>query len=311
LRPPTKKPLQMSAFTETIASRWQQFRTRLKDTYRLVIMNDDTFEEVGSYQLSLLNVYVALSSILVMVALLVVMLVAFTPLKKYIPGYGDTLTQEEYVELYKQVNKLEQEMEAHRLYADNMRRILNGESETAKDVEKKTPPPIVDTNAKSPALSDEEIQIRREVQIGNVNRSAREQYDKPKAGSRDIPLEQLFFVAPVTGEISASFNPDIQHYGIDIIAPKGAAIKAALDGYVFMADFTIETGNTIGIQHDNNIVTFYKHNAELLKKAGSFVKAGEAVAIIGNTGKLSTGPHLHFEMWHKGRPVDPADYISW
>lgn len=301
----------MSEATEQNTSRWQRFRERLKNTYRLVIMNDDTFEEVGSYQLSLLNVYIAISSVVVMVAAIVVMLVAFTPLKKYIPGYGDTVRQEEYMAMYRQVEKLEREMLAHREYADNFKRILTGDVETAEEVERRTPTVAQDTSVEAPDVSPEEARLRREIELGEVGRAARQSNQQPQPGSRDVPLEQLFFVAPVRGEVSAGFEPDDKHYGIDILAPKNTAIKAALDGYVFLADFTIETGNTIGIQHENNIVTFYKHNSELLKKAGSFVKAGEAVAIIGNTGTLSTGPHLHFELWHKGRPVNPADYISW
>ncbi len=292
-------------------SRWQRFRARLKNTYRLVIMNDDTFEEVGSYQLSLLNVYIAISSVVVMVAVGVVLLVAFTPLKKYIPGYGDTVRQEEYMALYKQVEELEREMLAQREYADNFRRILSGDVETAQEVENRTPAVQPDSSLEAPELSPEEARLRREMELGQVGRAARQTSQAPQAGSRDVPLEQLFFVAPVRGEISAGFKPDEKHNGIDILAPKNTAVKAALDGYVFLSDFTIETGNTIGIQHENNIVTFYKHNSELLKKAGSFVKAGEAVAIIGNTGTLSTGPHLHFELWHKGHAVDPADYIRW
>lgn len=120
----------------------------------------------------------------------------------------------------------------------------------------------------------------------------------------------MFFTPPLTGEISAKWSPEKKHYGVDILAPKNTAIKAAMDGYVFLSDWTMETGNTLGIQHANNTITFYKHNSALLKKAGSYVKAGEAVAIIGNTGMLSDGPHLHFELWHKGKSVNPMEYVD-
>lgn len=127
--------------------------------------------------------------------------------------------------------------------------------------------------------------------------------------SKEIPLEQMFFVPPITGVVSSGFNRKEKHYGIDIIAPKNTPVKAVLDGYVFSSDWTLETGNVIGIQHSNNLITFYKHNSALLKSIGDNVKGGEAVAIIGNTGELSDGPHLHFEMWHKGKAINPADYI--
>ncbi|MCB0637311.1 MAG: M23 family metallopeptidase, partial [Lewinella sp.] len=151
---------------------------------------------------------------------------------------------------------------------------------------------------------------RRQVAIDAVGEMAAARSNSPMAGSTDIPLEQLFFVAPVRGEISAGFKPDEGHLGVDILGPKGTAIKACLDGYVILSDYTYETGHTIGIQHANNVISFYKHNSELLKEVGDFVQAGEAVAIIGNTGTLSSGPHLHFELWHKGMAVDPTEYVK-
>jgi murein DD-endopeptidase MepM/ murein hydrolase activator NlpD len=128
--------------------------------------------------------------------------------------------------------------------------------------------------------------------------------------SAEKPIEQLFFAPPLKGEVSAHFDRKKNHYGIDILAPKNTPIKATMDGYVIVSDWTLETGNTIGIQHENGILSFYKHNSTLLKKTGSYVRAGEAIAIIGNTGALTSGPHLHFELWHKGKPLDPADYVN-
>ena len=119
----------------------------------------------------------------------------------------------------------------------------------------------------------------------------------------------LYFIPPVSGEISLTLNPENSHLGLDVNAPNNTPIKAVLDGYIIYSGWTLETGNTIGIQHENNMISFYKHNSELLKKTGAFVNAGEAIAIIGNTGTLSTGPHLHFELWIKGKPADPEKYI--
>ena len=127
---------------------------------------------------------------------------------------------------------------------------------------------------------------------------------------KEVPLEQIYFIPPIAGVVSAGYQPDIQHLGTDILAPKNTPVKAALDGYIFLADWTLETGHTIGVQHHNNIISFYKHNSALLKKVGDYVSAGEALAIIGNTGTLSSGPHLHFELWHNGKPVNPALFIN-
>ena len=287
----------------------KSFLEKMRHTYRLVVMNNETFEEIGSYRLTLLNVYIFLSTIVVVVALFVVLLIAFTPVKKYIPGYGDVSANEELYRINQELEELERLQEGHESYFNNVQRMLIGEVQKADDVPENIPVSSDSMIKGDPKFADVDQQIRMEVEqqeIGQVARQTRTTNFSP----RDVPLEQMYFSPPLTGEISAGFMPDKKHYGVDILAPKNTAIKAAMDGYVFLSDWTLETGNTIGIQHSNNIITFYKHNSVLLKKAGSYVKAGEAVAIIGNTGTLTDGPHLHFELWHKGKAIDPVEYIN-
>ena len=296
----------MAAENENAKSRWERIKKRMRHTYRLIVMNNETFEEVGSYRLTLLNVYIFISTVLVALAVLVVLAVAFTPLKRYMPGYGEGGENRDEVEqLYREVGKLEKQLAAQEAYSSSIRKVLIGDVETAEEILKSNP---VDSLGEG-ERSDEEEQLRQEMELQKVGLAAQ----RPRTANfspRDVPLEQMYFNSPVRGEISAGFMPDKKHFGVDVLASKNTAIQAAMDGYIFFSDWTLETGNTIGIQHDNNTITFYKHNSALLKKAGSFVKAGEAVAIIGNTGTLSNGPHLHFELWHKGSPVDPRDYIK-
>lgn len=296
--------------SEKEKSRWEQWKERMKHTYRLVLMNNETFEEVGSYRLNLLNVYLLASTIIVVLAVLVYLLIAFTPLKKYIPGYNAALDHHELQLLSEEVERLESELAAQLKYTENFKKVLVGDLESVEDVEseEENTEAHADTTGEVTA-NDIDAQMRQEIELAEIGAIA--QRGRPSNnGSKSLPLEQLYFLSPVRGEISAGFMPDEGHQGVDILAPKNTAIKAVMDGYVFLSDWTLETGNTIGIQHTNNLITFYKHNSALLKKAGSFVKAGEAVAIIGNTGTLTDGPHLHFELWYKGNAVDPADYIS-
>ncbi|GJM36616.1 MAG: peptidase M23 [Saprospiraceae bacterium] len=283
-------------------------REDLQHTYRLVVMNNETFEEVRSFQLSLLNVYISISSVVVVVAALVVMAIAFTPIRKYIPGYGDALQDEAIIEAYQQINKLEKELDAQEAYTENFRKVLVGDVQTESDIPKVDPQSLVDSLEDVP-MSAEESQLIDELELEELGVVA-QQPRKNALLNNDVPLEQLYFISPLHGEISAGFMPEKDHNGVDILAPKNTAIKAASDGYVFLSDWTLETGNTIGILHANNTATFYKHNSVLLKKAGSYVKAGEGVAIIGNTGTLSSGPHLHFELWYEGKPVDPTEYMD-
>lgn len=286
-------------------SRWE----RWKDPYRLVILNDETFQEVRSLKLSLLNVYVMLSTLVVIVATLVIMAIAFTPVRRLIPGYGQDYSSE-IRQLSQMVDSLQQMADAQKIY--NEARLRRFASEV--EYEPESPPENLSGNTQNPPpveRSEAEEQLRNEVEMENLRGQTGQGSTGPvNVSPRDVPLEQMYFTTPVSGSISAGFDADKGHIGVDIIAPKNTPIKAAMDGWVITSDWTLDTGNTIAVQHTNNIVTFYKHNSVLLKKTGEFVKAGEAIAIIGNTGELTDGPHLHFELWHRGAPVNPIDFVN-
>lgn len=287
--------------------------SQLRDKYRLVIMNDETFEEVTSLKLTPLSVYIFLSSLVVGTAILVTLLIVYTPLKRYIPGYGDFRRDAEIAELTSKVSDLEDEIQAHRAYNENFRKILVGDmSDFTKEAVKKKGQPVnpADTAAKTVERIGEDEQLRNAVASGTFSGGEPASGGLPVLLSREQPLEQLFFMPPVSGEVTSVFDLQKNHFGIDVAAPKNTAVKAASDGVVISAGYTVETGYSIAIQHPNNVVTMYKHNSVLLKETGSTIKAGEAIAIIGNSGENTSGPHLHFELWHKGRPVNPSDYIS-
>jgi murein DD-endopeptidase MepM/ murein hydrolase activator NlpD len=286
-------------------SKWE----RMQDPYRLVVRNEESFEEVASYKLTLLNVYIALSAIVVVVATAVILAISYTPLKRMIPGYN-AASSAELVKIYKDLDSLEQMTQAQQRYNEGIRRMLVGEVEYAPET-----PPEAEQNsnaADKPVEKNEaDERLRQEVEMEQIRSVTGGQGGGPvNVSPRDIPLEQMYFTPPLSGSISLKFDADTDHIGVDVIAPKNTPIKAAMDGWVITSDWTLETGNTIAIQHTNNIVTFYKHNSELLKKVGDYVKAGEAIAIIGNTGELTDGPHLHFELWHQGKPVNPEDFVN-
>lgn len=293
-------------------NRWQRWRENISSHYRMTVMNEDTFEEVRSFRLSLGNVYLALSSIVVLVAAIVVLLVTYTPLKYYLFGVERNVEREELIAMNRDLIALERDVEAMTHYANTFRDLLLGEYQSVLEAQQQMDSTDLQSldNVEEVTLSEEEIQFRREMELEALGQSARTGSNRlPTAGSRDIPLEQMFMVAPISGEIVGAFDTDKPHWGIDIVSPKGTPVKSIMEGHVILSDFTYDTGYTIGIQHQNGVVTFYKHNSELLKSVGSFVKGGEAIAIIGNTGHQTTGPHLHFELWWRGIPVNPRDYI--
>jgi murein DD-endopeptidase MepM/ murein hydrolase activator NlpD len=289
--------------------RWQRFKENSKDEYQLVVRDVKSYREVGSYNLTPLNLYVAISTLIFLVAVLVFLLIAYTPLRTYIPGYGDIVQRQELNEMEELIDEMGAQMERQSITIETMKRNIHGEVVTSADIEEKGIK--VDTADITPVLlSEEEVRLRREMALERVGENSRGSSGMaPSPGSTDVPLAQLLLVAPVNGEISAGFKLTDDHLGVDILAPQDTPIKAARDGIVFISEFTSSNGNVVGIQHDNNLITFYKHNSQLLKKVGDRVRASEAIAIIGNTGELSSGPHLHFELWHEGKAVDPTEFI--
>ncbi len=285
-------------------------KERLKNKVRLIIMNDETFEEVGSHRLTLLNVYLVISSVIVAVALVVVLLIFYTPLRRYVPGYGKLDERSILFEMQRDIELLEKQLLEQTTYSESFRRMITGEvpdemggDSISADLEAE------DSILQVARIQEDEV-LRKEMELSEKERERELMSRSIGVSARDLPIDQLYFIPPVIGTISAGYMPERQHFGVDVLAPQNTPVKATLDGYVILSDWTLETGHTIGIQHENSLLSFYKHNSALLKKVGTVVKAGEAIAIIGNSGTLSSGPHLHFELWHNGRPVNPEDYLS-
>ena len=276
---------------------------KLKNKYRLVILNDSTFEEKVSLRLSPLNLFTIIGSFALALILTVAVIIVFTPVREYIPGYTDVDLRKDVLDLTLRSDSIENELMLKQKYLDNLTRVLNGQSmeEIAQDFVDTTR----DYNRISVSKTPEDSILRAYVE-------SEDQFSL-SAGPKDLPekfgIRNFTFFSPLSGTVTSEFSLDQSHYGIDIVAPENEAIKSCLDGTVIFAEWTAETGYVIQVQHKNNLLSVYKHNAILLKKSGEYVHAGEAIAIIGNSGELTTGPHLHFELWFDGNPIDPRDYM--
>ncbi len=281
----------------------KSFFNKLRDKYRLVVMNDDTFEEKLSFRLTRLNVFVLFGTFSIFLVIATTYLIAFTPLREYIPGYADFNTRKVLRELMIKTDSLEVELNRKELYMLNIRNIIEG-----RDLVEVLPDSIRSKND----FDIEELPRSREDSLLRAEIESQTQYTQWIAEETSMSSKEslMFLFPPIEGIITNYFNPAENHYGIDIVADKNEAIKATLDGTVIFSSWTLETGYTIGIQHANDLVSIYKHNSTLLKNVGSPVKAGEAIAIIGETGFLSTGTHLHFELWLDGKPVNPLEFIA-
>lgn len=293
--------------------RFKKFIEKSRHTfYRLVVLNHDTFEEVGSYKLSLMNLYVAVSSLLVGFTILVASLIVFTPIKRFIPGYGGVGSQRDVFNLVERVDSLERALAAHQIYATNVRKMLMADVEKESDIPKNKNVGVTDSIINvDPSEAEMQIRAGGTSPFEDTETAADNNADNKaiRVIGRNDRLESMYLIAPLSGSISKGYSLADKHYGTDLIAPKNTPIKAVADGFVISSDWTLETGNTIAVQHANNVVSFYKHNATLLKKVGDKVKSGEAIAIIGNTGEQTSGPHLHFELWKDGKSVNSQEYI--
>jgi len=285
----------------------KSFINRLRDKYRLVIMNDETLEERLTFRLSRLNVFLVLGTLTIILIILTSILIAFTPLREYIPGYTNVGLQKKLYELQIKTDSIERGVAKKERFIQNMKDVMNGK-DLSTDIPLKSDTLHKYTNIKL-KKSPEDSLLRTEIENqGKYNLYKFENSENVREKNQSIG-KVLFFV-PLKGVITNGFDPAQNHYGVDIVAKQNEAIKSVLDGTVIMANWTLETGYTIVIQHQQNIVSVYKHNSALLKKEGEFVKAGDPIAIIGQTGELTTGPHLHFELWSDGTPVNPKDYIN-
>lgn len=274
---------------------------KLKHKYRLVILNDDTFEEKVSLRLSRLNVFSIVGFGSLFLIVLVTIIIAFTPLREFIPGYTDVNIRKQGIKNTLKLDSLELALRQKEQYIANINRIVQGEPLKYSDSV------VVDSNVNYKNITNEPIE---EDSLLRIMIETEEKYNLFKsAGTTPEGISSFIFFSPLKGIITDEFNPKKQHFGVDLVAPKNEAIKATLDGTVIFAEWTVETGYVIILQHSTNLMSVYKHNSVLHKKQGDKVNAGDVIAIVGNSGELSTGPHLHFEMWYNGIPLNPQEYI--
>lgn len=290
----------------------RSFSEKLRTKYNLVIRKEENFEEKLSIRLSPIGLFSVTGGLVVMLIILVISLVAFTPLREYIPGYSDVNVHKNLMALSQATDSLNEAIKERDAYMDNLHRILNDEpgkydSSTAKSKGHRNDSQAVQQPKALVQPSHDDSVLRSEVEAQNPYNLTTSQNISSKSGNS---ISDYFFFTPLKGIITNGFNPSKGHYGVDIVSKENEAIKATLDGTVVLSTWTLATGNVIILQHSNNLISVYEHNSVLLKKTGENVKAGDVVAIVGNTGELTTGPHLHFELWYKGSAVNPQQYMA-
>ena len=265
--------------------------------YRFVIMTDDSFEEKLSVKLSRFNV-LGFSGIFVLLCFLsAIFFMTKTPLREYLPGKAKSDIQNELIILAKKADSLLVVLDRQKQYLQNINTIISGQE--VKDLE-------FDFEENN---YDIELTFEKSIEDSLLRLDVEAEERGSLQTTNRTETNIILFYPPLKGVITDRFNSQSKHFGIDLVAKEKTKIAAILDGTVIISNWTSETGYVIGVQHKGGYISFYKHNSMLLKTAGDFVKTGEQIAIIGNSGELSTGPHLHFELWQNGIPVDPENYI--
>ena len=272
-----------------------------QNPYRIVIFNDINLHIIRQVRFNAKTMLGALILAVIAIIFGVTILIAFTPLREYIPGYPTGKLKQMLINNVLVVDSLEQEAQRRDLYFKNFRAMLAGETPSDTVIKRGVavrPDQVQFKKYDHDSLFKEEI-AQEQMNLG---------FNSTPGGKTGVA--GLLFFPPLNGLITGKHDLSIRHFGVDIVGKVNSRISAALDGTVIFAGWTIDTGYVIYLQHEQNLVTVYRHNAELLKIQGDKVRAGEAIAIMGNSGKETTGPHLHFEMWLNGVSVDPEEYIK-
>ena len=274
---------------------WKIFKFK----YKLTIINENTLEEIVGIHVSKLNGVSVLLSAVTVIFLIASLIIVFTPLRNYLPGYMNTEIREQVVTNALRADSLQWLLDRQRMYIMNIQDIISGNIKVDS---------VYSIDSLTEARTEELMERTQAEEEFRKQYEETERYNLTTIDNAQAVTGLIFF-RPTRGMVSSEFDANQKHFGIDIAASPNESVLATLDGTVILATYTADTGYVIQVQHSQNLVSVYKHCGSLLKKVGDTVKAGEAIALVGNTGEKTTGPHLHFEVWNKGRALDPTKYI--
>ena len=283
---------------------------KLNRKYDFSMTHDETGQSMLKFRLNLLNLIWVILGMALLLIVITSIIIAFTPLREYIPGYTDTNLNREVYQLNLRADSLEKEMRKKDIYFQNLQKIVSGYDFAADstlaslNIYEPLPQSVTDTITLHKSVQDSLLRVEYEAQ-SQYNLFGDDQLPPTKPSS----LVKSFFV-PLNGSVITAFNADEGHFGVDIATDGDQIINATLDGTVVFSTWSINNGYCIGIQHEDSYFSVYKHNSTLLKKEGDYVKAGEAIAILGRSGGTEAFEHLHFELWHNGVPLNPEEYMT-
>ena len=280
----------------------QQNKVKKTRNFRLTLVDDKSHKHLWTAHFTKVSFIVTIITAVVMFSAAVYCVIAYTPVRTFIPGYPDAHSKREAIQNAIRIDSLENVIYRWELYSENLKRVVEGKEPLKIDS-------LINAAQQERISQRDAAELARKDSLLRETVREEEEFGISARSKRDLPIEGLHFFTPLKGVVSQGYDANIHQY-IDITAPAGSVVKATLEGTVIFAGWSQDDGNTIQIQHESDIVSIYKHNEKLLKKVGDKVTAGAPIALVGNTGDNTTGTHLHFELWHKGETVDPTLYIK-
>ena len=277
------------------------FFKSLFNYYNVVVSSEDTFEERLAFKASKINVFVLMLVYSVILISFTISIVFFTQLRELVPGYSSSDLLSRAIYLTQKTDSLESQIELNNKFYKSIEDVLSGK--TDEFIERDNIP--IDSS-----LNDKNLFSISPNSEDSILRNYVDSQDKFNLTKNELVIENKMFFSPIKGDITQTFNFEENHFAIDIAADIGTPVKSILDGKILFSEWSVDTGHVIIVDHGDNIVSVYKHNSKSLKEQNDFVQAGEVIAYSGNQGSLSSGPHLHFELWKNGTPIDPEPLLN-
>ncbi len=277
------------------------FLKRIFNDYKVVVSSEDTFEEKLSFKANKINAFIIMLLYSIILIAFTISIVFFTQLREMVPGYSSSDLLNRAIYLTKKTDSLEQQIALNNKFYKSIEDVLSGNVDEFVSRDELS----IDSNLINPDI----FTISPNLQ-DSILRQYVENEDKFNLTNNELVIENKMFFSPIKGEITQSFNFNENHFAIDIAADIGTPVKSVLDGKIIFSEWSLETGYVVVIDHGENIISVYKHNSKTLKEQNDFVQAGEVIAYSGNQGNLSSGPHLHFELWKNGTPIDPEPLLN-
>ena len=279
----------------------KNFLKRIFNDYKVVVSSEDTFEEKLSFRANKINVFIIMLLYSIILIAFTISIVFFTQLREMVPGYSSSDLLNRAIYLTKKTDSLEQQITLNNKFYKSIEDVLSGNVDEFISRDELS----IDSNL----IKSEIFTISPNLQ-DSILRKYVENEEKFNLTNNELVIENKMFFSPIKGEITQSFNFNENHFAIDIAADIGTPVKSVLDGKIIFSEWSLDTGHVVVIDHGENIISVYKHNSKALKEQNDFVQAGEVIAYSGNQGNLSTGPHLHFELWKNGTPIDPEPLLN-